>query len=148
MKLVKSKEKGFSLPEVLVALVVLGVITLAVMLVSLSSIRSNAKSRASIGAVAAAESWLDRFRAQSLDFYAFDDATPKVYDYKYNYANDAIFSVVNTTNSELINNDWQNYKFEIITSQFSTAPITWIVSITATYRIAGDEHSVVLKTLI
>ena len=71
--------RGFSLIEVLIALVVVTVVSFAAVTTMVSSMRHNADNRVRSQAVAATEAWMDRFRSRSLPFNYF--STPRTYDY-------------------------------------------------------------------
>lgn len=141
------ERKGLTLIETLVALAVLGLITGAFTLSVVSSMRSNSDDRVRQRALAAAESWLDRFRAKSLDFNAF--TTPRTFDYGYNYAADSTFVAAGDPDPSVLNQEWGSFKFTVVTRAFSTDPLVWTVTVTTYYRrTGGGEGNFVLSTLI
>lgn len=141
------RSRGLTLIEILVALAVLGLITGAFTFSVVSSLRSNSDDRVRQKALAAAESWLDRFRAKSLDFNAF--ATAVTYDYGYNYAADSTFVAAGDPDPSVLNQEWGSFKFTVKTRPFSTSPIVWTVTVTTYYRkTGGGEASFVLSTLV
>lgn len=139
--------KGLTLVETLLALAILGLITGTFTFSVVSSMRNNSDNRTRQQALAAAESWLDRFRAKSLDFAAF--TTPKTYDYGYNYAGDSTFVAAGDPDPSVLNQEWSAFKFIVCTRTFSTSPLVWTVTVTTQYRkTGGGEASFVLSTLV
>lgn len=141
------RRRGLTIVEVLVALAVLGVVAGAFAASLISSMRMNTDDRVRARAVAAAESWLDRFRAKTLDFATF--TAGKSYDYGYNYAGDSVFVAAGDPNPTVLNREWGNFRFYVQTAAFSTSPQVWTVTTTTYYRITGGgERSFVLSTLV
>lgn len=139
--------RGLTLIETLIALAVLGLITGAFTFSVVSSMRSNNDDRIRQRALAAAESWLDRFRAKSLDFNAF--TTPRTFDYGYNYAADSTFVAAGDPDPSVLNQEWGGFKFTVSTRTFSSSPLVWTVTVTTYYRkTGGGEASFVLSTLV
>jgi len=139
--------RGMTLIEVLVALVALGLVAGAFTTTVVSSLRMNSDDRVRVRAIAAAESWLDRFRAKSLDFNAF--ATPQSFGYGYDYASDPTFVAAGDPNPAVLNQEWGPFRFTVQTTSFSSSPQVWTVTVTTWYRkTGGGEASFVLSTLI
>ena len=129
-------KKALTLIEVMFALTLVAVLMAATSPVLLTSMRSNSDSRVREQAISAAEGWLDRFRAQTLDFYHFQNGI--TYDYGYNYAEDEDFIAAGDPSPQALNAEWQPYSFVVTTTQFSASPLTWQVSITTKYRTKID----------
>lgn len=139
--------RGLTLIETLIALAVLGLITGAFTFSLVSSMRNNTDGRIRQRALAAAESWLDRFRAKSLDFNAF--TTARTFDYGYNYAGDSTFVAAGDPDPSVLNQEWGSFKFTVSTRTFSSSPLVWTVTVTTYYRkTGGGEASLVLSTLV
>lgn len=141
------RSRGLTLVEVLIALLVLGLVVGAFTTTVVSSLRINSDDRIRARAIAAAETWLDRFRAKSLDFNAF--TTAQSYPYGYDYANDPTFVAAGDPNPEVLNQEWGPFRFTVQTRSFSTSPQVWTVTVTTFYRkTGGGEASFVLSTLV
>jgi prepilin-type N-terminal cleavage/methylation domain-containing protein len=143
------RNNGFTIAEVLIALAVLTVVSLASLGPMLTSIRANSDNRTRAQAVIAANVWLDRFRAKTLDFNNF--TTAKTYGYNYDYSSDTEFSAAIDPNLAALNTELQAFKFSVQTTAFastSTSPI-WKVTVVTTYksRTQGGESNFTLSTL-
>ena len=134
-------KKGLSIIEVMFALTLVAVLMAATSPVLLTSMRSNSDSRVREQAIAAAEGWLDRFRAKTLDFEFFQDGV--TYDYGYDYASDEEFVAAGDPSPQALNDEWQPYSFVITTTQFSASPLMYEVKIVTKYRtkIDGEGES-------
>jgi prepilin-type N-terminal cleavage/methylation domain-containing protein len=141
------RSHGLTLVEVLIALLVLGLVAGAFTTTVVSSLRMNSDDRIRARAIAAAETWLDRFRAKSLDFNAF--TTARSYPYGYNYASDPTFVAAGDPSPAVLNQEWGPFRFTVQTRSFSTSPQVWTVTVTTFYRkTGGGEASFVLSTLV
>lgn len=143
------RRRGLTLLETLIALSVLGLVVVAFTFSVVSSMRSNSDDRIRQRALAAAESWLDRFRAKSLDFNAF--TTVKDYPYGYNYAGDSSFVAAGDPDPAVLNQEWGSFRFRVRTQVFSEDPLVWTVTVQTFYRRIGGgsgEASFVLSTLV
>lgn len=139
--------RGMTLIEVLVALVVLGLVAGAFTTTVVSSLRMNTDDRVRARAIAAAETWLDRFRAKSLDFGAF--TTPRSFPYGYDYASDPTFVAAGDPDPRILNQEWGAFRFTVQATPFATSPQVWTVTVTTWYRkTGGGEANFVLSTLI
>ncbi|WP_027891587.1 type IV pilus modification PilV family protein [Calidithermus chliarophilus] len=141
------KKLGMTLMEVLLALVILG-LALGMFAPSVvGSMQANADNRTRAQAVAAAEGWLDRFRAKTLDFNAF--TTARTYDYGYDYANDPTFVAAGDPSPASLNAEWGRYAFRVQTTLFASSPQVWRVDVTIRYaRVKGGEASFALSTFV
>lgn len=141
------RTSGLTLIEVLIALSVLGLVAGAFTLTVVSSLRMNTDDRIRAQAVAAAETWLDRFRAKSLDFNAFTGG--ETFPYGYDYAADPTFVAAGDPSPEVLNREWGSFSFTVKTRPFSEDPLIWTVTVETFYRkTGGGEASFVLSTLI
>ncbi len=141
------RSHGLTLVEVLIALLVLGLVAGAFTSTVVSSLRMNSDDRIRARAIAAAETWLDRFRAKSLDFNAF--TTARSYPYGYDYAGDPTFVAAGDPNPAVLNQEWGPFRFTVQTRRFSDSPLVWTVTVTTFYRkTGGGEASFVLSTLV
>jgi len=138
--------KGFSLIEVLIALVVVTIVSFAAVTTMVSSMRHNADNRVRSQAVAATEAWMDRFRSRSLPFNYF--ATSRTYDYGYDYTSDSVFTAAGDPNFAEIAQEWGRFKFVVKTEAYSTNPIIWRVLVTGYYKKRGGEGRVELVSLV
>ncbi len=138
--------RGFSLVEVLIALVVVTVVSFAAVTTMVSSMRHNADNRVRTQAVAAGEAWMDRFRSHSLPFNFF--STQRSYDYGYDYTNDPVFTASGDPNFAELAQAWSRFKFEVKAEPYSTSPIVWRVLIKGFYKKRGGEGHVELVSLI
>lgn len=138
---------GVTLVEVLLAFAILGLVVGAFTSTVVSSLRMNSDDRIRTKAIAAAEVWLDRFRAKSLDFTAFIDA--REYGYGYDYAGDSTFVAAGDPDPSVLNQEWGPFRFRVEARSFSSSPQVWTVTVTTWYRkTGGGESSFVLSTLI
>ncbi|GAB5602136.1 hypothetical protein FJNA_06610 [Thermus sp. FJN-A] len=141
------RSHGLTLIETLIALAVLGLVAGAFTTSVVSSLRMNSDDRIRARAIAAAETWLDRFRAKSLDFTAF--ITAQSYPYGYDYAGDPVFVAAGDPNPAVLNQEWGPFRFTVRTRSFSSSPQVWTVTVTTFYRkTGGGEASFVLSTLV
>ena len=141
------RRKGLTLVEILVALVVLSIIGAVVATALISNMRLNAEGRVREQALAATQTWLDRFRAKTLDFSAFQSG--QTYDYGYDYASDPTFIAAGDPNPTILNSEWGPFKFEVKTETYITSPLIWRVRITTYYRKpGGGEGRYQVETLI
>ena len=138
--------KGFSLIEVLIALVVVTVVSFAAVTTMVSSMRHNADNRVRTQAVAAAEAMMDRMRSRSLPFNYF--TTQRTYGYGYNYSSDPVFAASGDPNLTEIAQEWSRFKFEVRTQLYSNNPIVWRVYVTTHYKERGGEGRVELVSLV
>ena len=133
-------KKGLSIIEVMFALTLVAVILAATSPGLLGAMKSNGDSRAIAQAVSAAETWHDRFRANTLDFNSFTNSL--VFDYGHDYSTDDIFDYAGTPNQQALNDEWQDYKFEVQTTQVTTQPVIWRVRVKTFYkRKLGNNSS-------
>jgi prepilin-type N-terminal cleavage/methylation domain-containing protein len=143
------RSNGFTITEVLIALGILTVVSLASLGPMVSSIRANGDNRTRAKAVIAANIWLDRFRGKTLDFNSF--TTAKNYAYNYDYSSDTQYSDTNDTNRAQTNAELQAFKYTITTSAFTSSSITpvWKVTVVTTYKSSGQggESNFTLSTL-
>jgi Tfp pilus assembly protein PilV len=144
---------AFTIAEVLIALAVLTVVSLASLGPMVTSIRANGDNRTRAQAIIAANIWLDRFRGKTLNFSNF--ITARSYGYNYDYANDTDFTTANdtSTNALTLNTELKNFRFAVSTSNtavtsISSAPV-WRVTVVTTYKSAnqGGESNFTLSTL-
>jgi prepilin-type N-terminal cleavage/methylation domain-containing protein len=143
------RTNGFTITEVLIALGILTVVSLASLGPMVTSIRANGDNRIRAQAVIAANIWLDRFRGKTLDFTTFQ--TAKSYGYKYDYSNDSQYSASTDPNRAQTNTELQTFKYTITTTPFtSTSPTPiWKVTVVTTYKSSnqGGESNFTLSTL-
>ncbi len=125
-------KKALSIIEVMFALTLVAIIMAATSPVLLGAMQSNGDSRIRAQAVAAAETWHDRFRANALGFDRFTGG--KEFDYNHDYSTDDIFDYAGTPNQQTLNDEWQDYKFKVTTTQFSTNPVIWQVTVETFYK--------------
>ncbi len=143
----RGRSRGLTLVEVLIALVLLGLVSAFSVPSIVSSMRINADNRVRVQAVAAADAWLDRFRAKTLDFTFF--SVPRSYNYGHDYGADTTFIAAGDPNPAALNAEWQTYKFQVSTSQFSSDPLIWRVEVVTFYhKVGGGEASFALDTLV
>jgi prepilin-type N-terminal cleavage/methylation domain-containing protein len=139
------RTNGFTITEVLIALGILTVVSLASLGPMITSIRANGDNRTRAQAVIAANIWLDRFRGKTLNFANF--TTAKEYAIGYNYSSDTAFTNANDTN---LNTELNRFKFKITTTAFtstSSNPI-WNIKVVTTYKNRqGGESNFTLSTL-
>jgi prepilin-type N-terminal cleavage/methylation domain-containing protein len=144
---------GFTIAEVLIALAVLTVVSLASLGPMITSMRANGDNRTRAQAINAANIWLDRFRGKTLNFANFSSA--QNYGYNYDYASDSNFTAANDTsaNALTLNTELKNFKFTVSTSStavtsISSTPI-WRVTVVTTYKSVsqGGESNFTLSTL-
>lgn len=141
------RHAGFTIIEVLVALVVVAISVAAVTPVMIGSMRANADSRAREQAITATNGWLDRFRAKTLDFDSFTSAL--TFDFGYDYAEDPTFVAAGDPNPNVLNEEWSQNRYIVAASSYSSDPKVWLVRITTTYtETGGDEAEYVTETLI
>ena len=138
--------KGFSLLEVLIALVVVTVVSFAAVTTMVSSMRHNADNRVRTQAVAAAEAMLDRFRSRSLPFNSF--TTEQTYDYGYDFTSDAVFTASGDPNLAEMAQAWSRFKFVVKAEQFSSSPIVWRIRVQTYYKERGGEGRVEIVSLV
>lgn len=138
--------RGFSLIEVLIALIVVAVVSFAAVTTMVSSMRHNAENRVRTQAVAATEAWVDRFRSRSLPFNYFSNQ--RTYDYGYDYTSDPVFTASGDPNFAEIAQEWSRFKFVVKTEPYSTNPVIWRVLVTGYYKERGGEGRVELVTLV
>lgn len=138
---------GLTIIEVLIALAIFAIVTAATVPVLITTMRSNSDNRVRAQAVAAADVWLDRFRAKSLNFSHFSGLVS--YPFEYDYGADPIFVAAADPDPEALNREWQSYKFDVNTSTFSTDPLVWRVELRTYYRTSnGSEANFDVATLI
>ncbi len=139
--------RGLTLVEILIALLILSFIGGVIATALISNIRLNADGRIREQAIAAANTWIDRFKAKTLDFSKFSSG--KTYDYGYDYANDSTFVAAGDPNPTALNDEWSKFKFYVKTSQFVSKPVIWRVRVVTYYRRAGGgEGHFAVETLI
>jgi prepilin-type N-terminal cleavage/methylation domain-containing protein len=136
---------GFTITEVLIALGILTVVSLASLGPMVTSIRANGDNRTRAKAVIAANIWLDRFRGKTLNFT--DYTTAKTYAVGYSYSSDTKFDSSETNLDANLN----PFKFVISTASFTSTsanPI-WKVTVVTTYKSSnqGGESNFTLSTL-
>jgi prepilin-type N-terminal cleavage/methylation domain-containing protein len=148
-----NRTHGFTITEVLIALAVLTVVSLASLGPMVTSIRANGDNRTRAQAVIAANIWLDRFRGKTLNFANFTSA--RTYAYNYDYASDTNFTAANdtSTNALTLNTELKDFKFVVNTSNSavtstSSTPV-WRVTVVTTYKSSnqGGESNFTLSTL-
>jgi prepilin-type N-terminal cleavage/methylation domain-containing protein len=143
------RTNGFTITEVLIALGILTVVSLASLGPMITSIRANGDNRIRAQAVIAANIWLDRFRGKTLDFTTFQ--TTKSYGYNYDYSNDTQYSVSTDPNRAQTNTELQAFKYTITTTPFTSTSSTpiWKVAVVTTYKSSsqGGESNFTLSTL-
>jgi prepilin-type N-terminal cleavage/methylation domain-containing protein len=151
MKHTNSKRtNGFTVTEVMIALGILSVVSLASLGPMVTSIRANGDNRTRAKAVIAGNIWLDRFRGKTLNFANF--TTAKTYPVNYDYANDPEYSAAATDpNLAATNEELQPFKYTITTAPFTSSSITpiWKVTVVTTYKSStqGGESNFTLSTL-
>jgi prepilin-type N-terminal cleavage/methylation domain-containing protein len=143
------QENGFTITEVLIALGILTVVSLASLGPMITSIRANSDNRTRAQAVIAANIWLDRFRGKALNFTNY--TTAKTYPIGYDYTTDADFIATNDPNLSALNTELQQFNFVVATNTFtatSSTPI-WNVTVTTTYKSSsqGGVSNFTLNTL-
>jgi prepilin-type N-terminal cleavage/methylation domain-containing protein len=143
------RSNGFTITEVLIALGILTVVSLASLGPMVTSIRANGDNRTRAKAVIAANIWLDRFRGKTLDFNSF--TTAKNYTYNYDYSSDTQYSDASDANRAQTNAELQSFKYTITTTAFTSSSITpvWKVTVVTTYKSSsqGGESDFTLSTL-
>jgi prepilin-type N-terminal cleavage/methylation domain-containing protein len=143
------RNHGFTITEVLIALGILTVVSLASLGPMVTSIRANGDNRTRAKAVIAANIWLDRFRGKTLDFNSF--TTAKNYAYNYDYSSDTQYSDTTDPNRAQTNTELQSFKYTITTTAFTSSSITpvWKVTVVTTYKSNGQggESNFTLSTL-
>jgi prepilin-type N-terminal cleavage/methylation domain-containing protein len=143
------RNSGFTITEVLIALGILTVVSLASLGPMVTSIRANGDNRTRAKAVIAANIWLDRFRGKTLDFNSF--TTAKTYPVNYDYSSDTQYSDTTDPNRAQTNAELQAFKYNITTSAFTSSSITpiWKVTVVTTYKSSsqGGESNFTLSTL-
>lgn len=139
--------KGLTLIEVLIAIVIVSLVAGITASFFVSSMKNNADNRVREQAVAATQSWLDRFRAKSLNFGYFQDA--KTYDYGYDYASNSNLVDPSDPNKAQLNAQWQPFKFTVKTTPVYTSPLIWRVAVKTYYHVQnGGEASLEFDTLV
>jgi prepilin-type N-terminal cleavage/methylation domain-containing protein len=143
------RSNGFTITEVLIALGILTVVSLASLGPMITSIRANGDNRTRAQAVIAANIWLDRFRGKTLNFNNF--TTEKTYSVNYNYANDTEFGASTDPNLTKLNDELKTFQYKIQTSSYSSTSSTpiWKVTVITTYKSSsqGGESNFTLSTL-
>ncbi len=140
------RSSGFTLIEVLIALVIIGSVAAVTVGPMTSSMRLNSDTRTRAQSLTAAEAWLDRFRAKSLSFTSFN--TTQTYDYKTDYSTNTTFVDAADNDPTALNREWSNFKYAVTTVSYSTSPQIWRVTVQTFYRGSGGESSFVLSTLV
>jgi prepilin-type N-terminal cleavage/methylation domain-containing protein len=150
MKRTNSKRtNGFTVTEVMIALGILSVVSLASLGPMVTSIRANGDNRIRAKAVIAGNIWLDRFRGKTLNFANF--TTAKNYPIGYDYSSDSAYSATGDLNLAATNAELQPFKYTITTAPFTSSSITpiWKVTVVTTYKSStqGGESNFTLSTL-
>ena len=142
-----NRRRGLTLIEILVALAVLSLIGGVVATALIANMRLNTEGRVREQALAATQTWLDRFRAKTLDFTAFESGAS--YDYGYDYASDPTFVAAGDPNPAILNSEWGPFRFEVKTERYMDAPLIWRVRVTTYFRRpGGSEGRYQVETLI
>jgi prepilin-type N-terminal cleavage/methylation domain-containing protein len=142
-------KRGLTIIEVLVALTILALLGAVTTPLLVSSMQLNGEGRIRAQAITATESWLDRFRAKTLNFGEFDRSNGRTFAYGFDYANDSRFVAAGDPNPQALNQEWQPYKFQVITDEYNNDPLTWRVTVVTTYKNKrGGEVSFDVQTLI
>jgi len=128
-------QRAFTLIEVLIAILLISVVSGVVATSLVSNIRLNAEGRVREQAITAAHSWIERFKAKTLDFSAFQSGN--TYDYHYRYSSDSTFVAAGDPDPTALDEEWGNFKFHVQTWQLNTNPLIWRVKITTYYRKPG-----------
>jgi prepilin-type N-terminal cleavage/methylation domain-containing protein len=150
MKHTNSKRtNGFTVTEVMIALGILSVVSLASLGPMVTSIRANGDNRTRAKAVIAGNIWLDRFRGKTLNFADF--TTAKEYAVGYDYSSDSAYSAIGDINLAATNEELKPFKYTITTTPFTSSSITpiWKVTVVTTYKSStqGGESNFTLSTL-
>ena len=142
------RSAGFTVIEVLVAILIIAIVTGASLVGLTGSMRSNNDNRVRARAVAAAQTWPDRFRAKSLDFNLFVGAG-KTYAYGYNYTGDSDLVSAGDPNASQVNSELQPFKYTITTSSINATPIIWKVNVQTFFKVSnGGESNFTLETIV
>lgn len=138
---------GLTLIEILIAMAVLGIVIAATVPLLVSTMRSNADNRVRAQAVAATEIWLDRFRAKTLDFEAFE--APVTYEFGYDYGADGTFVAAGDPDPGALNDEWQPFSFTVRSVEHTTDPLLWRIEVSTRYhRVGGSEAGFDVATIV
>ncbi len=141
------RTRGFTLIEILIALLILSFIGGVIATALISNIRLNADGRIRGQAVAAASTWIDRFKAKTLDFNRFVAGT--TYDYGYRYSSDSTFVAAGDPDPTALDREWSPFKFVVQTTKIVEDPVIWRVRVVTYYRRAGGgEGHFTIETLV
>lgn len=139
--------RGLTLVEVVCALALLGIVSAAVVRTFGSSLTGDAASRERVRVVAAGNGWLERFRARTFDFEAFERGVE--FERGYSYATDERFVVAGAPYPEVLDAEWGGFGYRVETERYLARPLVWRVTVEVRYRQpAGEEATYVLQTLI
>lgn len=139
--------RGLTIIEVLIAIAILGIVTAATVPLLVSTMRSNADNRVRAQAVAATEVWLDRFRAKTLDFDAFE--APVTYDFGYDYGADSTFVAAGDPDPDALNAEWQPFSFTVRAVEHTSEPLLWRIEVATRYhRVGGSEAGFDVATIV
>ncbi len=141
------RAQGLTLVEILIALLILSFIGGVIATALISNIRLNADGRTREQAIAAASTWIDRFKAKTLDFGHFTGGV--TYDYGYAYSTDSTFVAAGDPDPAALDREWGPFKFVVTTEKVVENPAIWRVRVVTYYRRAGGgEGSFAVETLI
>lgn len=128
---------GMTLLEVVISVGILGMMLAVLVPAITSSLQMNATDRVRETAISATNGWLDRFRAKTLSFAAFEGGRdfPRGYD----YAADAAFVAAGDPDPETLNTEWSAHAYTVRTTQVMASPLVWRVAITTRYQPVGAE---------
>ncbi len=141
------KRRGFTLVEVLVAILLLALVGGAVASVLVSNVRLDADGRIRERALNATSSWIERFKAKTLSFSYFQNG--RTYPYGYHYSNDSAFVAAGDPNPAALDREWGDFKFNVDTDLYNSQPRIWRVKIQTTYKApGGKEKHFEVQTLI
>ncbi|GGS00575.1 type II secretion system protein [Deinococcus sedimenti] len=148
-----NRDSGLTIVEILVAIVIVGVITVAVMPLLTTSMTSNSSSRTRTQAVSAAETWMERYRDGREPVQAVGSCTEGstdvitcTYPKDFNYANDTAITS-HAADGASMNTQFQPFKTVLVATPVSSGVnITlWELKVTVSWT-EKEEKSVTAYT--
>ncbi|GGL01381.1 type IV pilus modification PilV family protein [Deinococcus radiotolerans] len=148
-----NRDAGLTIVEILVAIVIVGVITAAVMPLLTSSMRSNSSARTRTQAVSAAETWMERYRDGREPLKSVGSCTENIsgvvtctYPLNFNYANDTAVPT-HTADGASMNSQFQPFKSVLVATPISEGinVTLWELKVTVSWT-EKEEKSVTAYT--
>lgn len=148
----RRRAEGMTIIEVLIALAMIGIVTSVVSMTLTSSIQSNGQSRQRSSSVAAAETWLDRYRSLKEPLAATGSGCAGTTTITCTYPKGHNFSADSDVASHVadgagMNAQLGNFNTTIILTQVgsSTSSILWQVQATVAPNTSGGQRAVLVS---